>query len=94
MNDEARREVAEDLKPMFAKAESEGLWFYHYSFAAGELWFSPEALRREQQAGRFLWGSINWRLRPPSERLEQLRRKADEATQAYRAAVVEAGRRA
>jgi hypothetical protein len=74
-------EILQSLKPMFDKAERERLWF---SSPYQQLWFSPGNLREAQSNGRFRWGSVNWELRDPRERVKELReegkallRKAD-----------------
>ncbi|ELK41259.1 hypothetical protein D478_14840 [Brevibacillus agri BAB-2500] len=61
--------ILEGLKPLFEKAEAEGLFFYN---AYRDLWFSPKALKFEHSSGRFVWGAANWQLRDPKERLQQL----------------------
>lgn len=68
-----------DLQPLFDKAVKEGLWF-HSSYQ--DLWFSPSELHKEQQAGRFRWGSVNWTLRHPHERMSELLRRLREAEDA------------
>lgn len=60
------------LVPLFERAESQGLWFYHNSLA-GEVWFHPEELKEHQEKGHYLWGAENWELRDPAERLKALR---------------------
>lgn len=49
------------MKPLFAKAEAEGLWFQ--SNYQG-IWFSPKDLRQQQASGKFRWGPVNWQLLP------------------------------
>jgi len=69
-------EIVEGLKPLFEKAEKEGLWFYsNYQ----ELWFSPAELKQKQAGGTFLWGAVNWKLRNPKEHLEELKREVKAA---------------
>jgi hypothetical protein len=80
--DTARQSIRELMKPMFAEAEDKGLWFYT-SYQG--LWFSPKQLRELQDAGRFLWGPVNWQLRQPRER-------ATDAEQAAIVAIAEAKR--
>lgn len=71
---ERKRALERDLDPLFKKAEAQGLWFYsHYQ----QLWFSPAKLRAEQAGGSFRWGSANWTLRDPMERVRELRRDAE-----------------
>jgi hypothetical protein len=58
--------ISEGMKPLFERAEAEGLWFR--SNYQG-LWFSPEALRDHQANGKFRWGAVNWKLLPYSQYL-------------------------
>lgn len=62
--------VLAGLTPMFAKARAEGLWF-HCGYR--DIWFSPDELDAANKEGRFIWGAVNWTLRDPRERLEQLK---------------------
>lgn len=64
------------LRPLFAKAEQHGLWFYS---PYQSLWFSPAALHEAQAKGRFRWGAVNWELRDPLERVRELRHEGKEA---------------
>ena len=64
-----REIIAAGLKPMFARAEKDGLWFFS---GYQQLWFSPSELKAEQSQGNFMWGAVNWQLRNPQERLQQL----------------------
>lgn len=68
--------------PLFRRAEQEGLWFYS---PYQQLWFSPEALRRQQERGSFRWGAVNWELRDPRERIAELRRQGKAAYDAAEA---------
>lgn len=64
-NNENANEILKELEPLFKKAEKYGLWFYcNYQ----DLWFSPNELREEHKNGKFIWGSVNWKLRDPIER--------------------------
>jgi hypothetical protein len=63
-------EIQRSLKPLFDRAERERLWFFS---PYQQLWFSPGNLRQQQEAGNFRWGSANWELRDPRERVRQLR---------------------
>jgi hypothetical protein len=75
---EVKQEIKEELKPLFEKAEKEGLWFYtNYQ----SLWFTPEQLREKQKEGRFVWGKENWQLRNPRERLKEIKKKNQELEQ-------------
>jgi hypothetical protein len=61
--------VIEMLAEMIEQARHEKKWFYcDYQ----GLWFSPDELEKHNANGRFLWGPINWQLRDPRERAEQL----------------------
>lgn len=64
------------MSEMFARAEREGLWFFS---PYQQMWFSPESLRTERANGSFRWGSANWELRDPQERLQELRREEESA---------------
>lgn len=68
--------TVQGLQPLFDKAVKEGLWFH---CVYQDLWFSPSELHEQQQAGRFRWGAVNWKLRNPIERLDQLERKHRES---------------
>ena len=73
--DEKSRTLA-DLKPMFDEARSSGKWFWcNYQ----DLWFSPDQLAAAQASGRFIWGSVNWKLRDPAERIEEAKKRRDAA---------------
>lgn len=65
-----------DLGPLFAEAKRTGKWFYG---AYHDIWFSPDELEREHANGNFRWGAVNWKLRDPRERLQELDRKAESA---------------
>jgi hypothetical protein len=60
--------ILKGLKPLFEKAEREGLWFYT---SYQDLWFAPAELKQAQKEGRFVWGAVNWILRNPQERLSE-----------------------
>ncbi len=75
-----KRNVLQDLAPLFQKAKAESLWFCcRYQ----QLWFSPEELAAKQAEGKFLWGPVHWELRSPSEHLRKLRSKAVKAEEKY-----------
>lgn len=61
MNGEAKG-VLEELEPLLRKAEQQGLWL-QYSYQG--IAFSPAELREHHAHGRFVWGSVNWRLVDP-----------------------------
>lgn len=64
------------LKPLFERAEGEGLWFYHDSIEVPDLWASIEYLHYMQSKGRMIWGPEHWELRDPVDYLRQLHRDA------------------
>ena len=75
-----RKEIVDGLAPMFKEAREKGLWFhgtYH------DLWFTPDELEQRQSEGQSLWGAVNWKLRNPNERLQQLGKSAKSAAQQY-----------
>jgi hypothetical protein len=53
------------LQPLFQEAEEKGLWFFHKSDQAGEIWWPPEYLRLKQSEGENIWGPEHWDLRNP-----------------------------
>ncbi len=64
------------MEEMFKQARAEGKWFWcHYQ----DLWFSPDALEKEQAAGSYRWGVVNWKLRDPKEWLLEAEQRRDEA---------------
>jgi hypothetical protein len=65
--------VTDSLRLMFEEARQKGLWFFS---PYQQLWFSPDELQENQKNGRFCWGAVNWELRDPKERVEQLRLEA------------------
>lgn len=65
------------LEAAFQEAEERGLWFYHKSDAAGEIWCSPAYLRHKQSEGEYLWAPENWELRNPILYLDSLRVDAE-----------------
>jgi hypothetical protein len=76
VNIEERASILQSLEPLFTKAEREGLWFfctYH------DLWFSPAELRAAHKQGKFLWGPVNWHLRPPSELIKRAEEELESA---------------
>lgn len=71
------------LEPLFKKAEAEGLWFYHHSREAGEVWCSPKYLQLCQEKGRYIWAPDNWELRSPLVYMKQLKYRAQELVDEY-----------
>jgi len=83
-----REEILKELEPLFEKAEKEGKWFYcKYQ----GLWFSPQKLREQQEQGRFIWGSCNWELRDPREKLVEMKRQRDSLNREIDQFIKEAG---
>ena len=72
-------EAPHDLAPLFERADAEVLWFFS---PYQRLWFSPDELRRHHANGKFRWSAVNWQLRNPQERLDELGRAIDEAIEA------------
>jgi hypothetical protein len=58
-----------ELDNLIEQAKREGKWLY---CCYQQLWFSPDELRAENEQGRFRWGTVNWQLRDPVEKLEQM----------------------
>ena len=71
------------LEPMFAKAEAEGLWFYHESKEAGEVWASPKYLHHMHEKGRMIWSPEHWELRSPMAYLKKLHNDAQALIDEY-----------
>ena len=66
------------LEPLFEEATAKGLWFFHESSEAGEVWCSPEFLRLEQSKGKLIWAPEHWELRSPTGYIKTLRIKAEQ----------------
>jgi hypothetical protein len=60
----ARLTTLDSLKPLFARAKRENLWF---TSRHGKLWFSPSELKSLHNKGRYIWGPDNWTLRDPKD---------------------------
>ena len=71
------------LQPLFEEAEAKGLWFFHESNEAGEVWCSPEYLRLEQAKGSMVWAPEHWELRSPSAYLKKLAMQAEATVEEY-----------
>ena len=71
------------LKPLFEEAEAKGLWFFHESNEAGEVWCSPEFLRLKQTKGEMVWAPEHWELRSPSAYLKKLAMQAEATVKEY-----------
>ena len=65
------------LDPLFQEAEEKGLWFFHKSDEAGEIWCSPEYLRFRQSEDEYVWAPEHWELRNPVRHLDSLRVQAE-----------------
>lgn len=72
-------EDKKQLADLIDKAESEGKWL-HSRYQ--DIWFSPAALRAENAKGRFVWGTVNWTLRDPKEKLARLEQEEKAAATA------------
>lgn len=70
--------IRESLQEMFRKARERKLWFHSLY---QDVWFSPDELDQMHEQGRFLWGPVNWKLRSPSEKLDELEREAERLLQ-------------
>lgn len=66
------QEIKEGLKPLFEQAEKEDLIFY---CGYQDLFFTPQELKTAHSNGRFIWGVVNWDLRPKNEPIERLESK-------------------
>jgi hypothetical protein len=75
--------ILASLRPLFEQAEAEGLWFFHLSHDAGEVWCSPEYLRLQQSRGEMLWSAEHWELRSPVAYMKTLQRQAEAAVDEY-----------
>lgn len=64
------------MKDLFERADRDGLWFW---CGYQDLWFTPDALRREMSGGRFRWGAVNWELRDPKGKLAALEAEENRA---------------
>lgn len=57
------------LQHLYDDAKASGRWFWcRYQ----DMWFTPDELKQANAEGRFRWGPVNWRLRDPNERLEEI----------------------
>jgi hypothetical protein len=73
------RAALDGLAALIERARSEGKWL-HCPYQ--DLWFSPDELADQNDRGSFRWGPVNWTLRDPIERLEQLEAAAASARRA------------
>ncbi len=80
------------LEPLFKEAEEKGLWFFHESNEAGEVWYSPEGLRLEQSRGEYIWAPEHWELRNPVGYMNSLRAQAERIVTEFNAVAARFGR--
>lgn len=71
-NDIHHHAIVTSLNPLFARAEQEGLWFYHQDADGEEVWCSPGYLRQEQAEGRLILAPEHWELRNPALYMKKL----------------------
>ena len=71
------------LEPLFEEATAKGLWFFHESSEAGEVWCSPEYLRLQQSQGKLIWAPEHWELRSPTGYIKSLRIKAEQTVSEF-----------
>ena len=64
-----REKILNELEPLFAEAEKNGLWF---RCLYQDMWFTPQELREAHKEDRFVWGACNWELKNPQEIIDQL----------------------
>lgn len=72
-----KQAILMSLDPLFQEAEEKGLWFFHKSEEAGEIWCSPEHLRFKQSQDQYVWAPEHWELRNPVRYLDSLRVQAE-----------------
>lgn len=73
---ETKESIIESLQPLFWEATQKGLWF-HCNYQ--DMWFSPKELRAAQAKGNFVWGPVNWTLKPPQALKMQLQTNVSNA---------------
>lgn len=79
LTNKSKKEILEELKPLFIEAREKNLWFYcGYQC----IWFSPDELKAEHDKGMIIWGPVNWKLRNPKEELGNLVENVNRAKQA------------
>ena len=67
-------EVKQELESLCKEAEEKKLWIHcHYQ----NLWFTPNELRTANADGRFIWGRVNFTLRDPQEKLDEIDRQIE-----------------
>ncbi len=72
-----KQAILMSLDPLFQEAEEKGLWFFHKSDQAGEIWCSPEYLRLKQSEDEYVWAPEHWELRNPVRYMDSLRVQAE-----------------
>lgn len=71
MNDCTGDVIKQELKQLIQQANAQGKWLHcHYQ----DIWLSPAELAAQNAEGKLLWSAINWTLRDPNNKLEQLKR--------------------
>jgi hypothetical protein len=72
-----KQAILMSLDPLFQEAEEKGLWFFHKSDEAGEIWCSPEYLRFKHSEDEYVWAPEHWELRNPVRYMDSLRVQAE-----------------
>lgn len=73
MND--KEKIKAELKVLIEHARKEKKWlFCGYQC----LWFTPDELETANNSGKFLWGTVNWTLRDPQEKIDEIQKQIDE----------------
>lgn len=68
------------LNKLIDRAEAEGKWLHTSPRSKlPAMWVSPADLRRENAAGRLIWGPSNWVLRDPAEYVAEAQADVDRA---------------
>ena len=75
--------ILASLQPLFEEAEEKGLWFFHESTEAGEVWCSPEYLRLQQTKGEMVWAPEHWELRSPAAYAKKLLMQTEALVKEY-----------
>jgi hypothetical protein len=71
-----KQDVLDGLKPLFEKAEKDGLWFrWNYQ----GIVFSPDELMERHKKGTFISGAVNWTLINPHHEIEKLKAGVEDA---------------
>ena len=78
-----KQAILASLNLLFEEAEAKGLWFYHHSSEAGEIWCSPEYLRLKQAKDELVWAPEHWELRSPIGYITSLRSQAEDLVREY-----------